>query len=66
LEVSANAGPYLAPAARDKLDLRVARQSVNLWQATVVATACHRASMHAEQQAMVVRLFVMKRGAVPC
>ena len=50
LEVSTNAGPYLAPTARDKLDLRVAKQSVNLWQATVAATACHRASGHAEQQ----------------
>ena len=49
LEVSTNAGPYLAPAARDKLDLRVARQSVNLFQATVAATARHRASGHAEQ-----------------
>src|SRR5215211_1217881 len=49
LEVSTNAGPYLAPTARDKLDLRVAKQSVNLWQATVAATACHRASGHAEQ-----------------
>src|SRR5215211_3184534 len=39
---------YLAPTARDKLDLRVAKQSVNLWQATVAATACHRASGHAE------------------
>jgi hypothetical protein len=50
LEVSTNAGPYLAPAARDKLDLRVAKQNVNLWQATVAATACHRASGHVEQQ----------------
>jgi hypothetical protein len=49
LEVSTNAGPYLAPTARDKLDLRVAKQSVNLWQATVAATACHRACGHAEQ-----------------
>src|SRR5215208_6273958 len=50
LEVSTNAGPYLAPTARDKLDLRVAKQSVNLWQATVAATAGHRASGHAERQ----------------
>jgi hypothetical protein len=28
LEVSTNADPTLAPAARDKLDLRVARQNV--------------------------------------
>src|SRR5215203_4394597 len=41
---------YLAPAATDKLALRVAKQNVNLWQATVAATACHRASGHAEQQ----------------
>jgi hypothetical protein len=27
-EVSTNAGPTLAPTARDKLDLRVARQNV--------------------------------------
>jgi hypothetical protein len=32
-EVSTNAGPYLVPAARDKLDLRVARQNVNLCRA---------------------------------
>jgi hypothetical protein len=50
LEVSTNAGPYLAPVARDKLDLRVTRQNLNFWQATVAATACHRASGHAEQQ----------------
>jgi hypothetical protein len=30
LEVSTNPGPYLVPAARDKLNLRVARQNVNL------------------------------------
>src|SRR5215216_1049199 len=41
---------YLAPTARDKLALRVAKQSVNLWQATVAATAGHRASGHAERQ----------------
>jgi hypothetical protein len=28
LEVSTNAGPTLVPTARDKLDLRVARQNV--------------------------------------
>jgi hypothetical protein len=49
LEISTNAGPYLAPAARDKLDLRVTKQNLNLWQATVAATACHWASGHAEQ-----------------
>jgi hypothetical protein len=27
LEVSTNAEPYLAPAARDKLDLRAAKQT---------------------------------------
>jgi hypothetical protein len=43
LEMSTNAGPYLASAARDKLDLRVTKQNLNLWQATVAATACHRA-----------------------
>ena len=30
LEVSTNADPTLAPTARDKLDLRVARQNVHL------------------------------------
>ena len=29
-EVSTNAGPTLAPTARDKLDLRVAKQNVHL------------------------------------
>jgi hypothetical protein len=46
LEVSTNAEPYLAPTARDKPELRVAKQNVNLWQ----ATAGHRASGHAERQ----------------
>src|SRR5512132_1997283 len=33
LEVSTNADPTLVPTARDKLDLRVARQNVNLCRA---------------------------------
>src|SRR5215216_100258 len=42
LEVSTNAGPFLAPTARDKLDLRVAKQNVNLCQATVAGTVTTR------------------------
>jgi hypothetical protein len=38
LEVSTNAGHDLVPAARDKLDLRVAKRNVNLCQATVAGT----------------------------
>jgi hypothetical protein len=38
LEVSTNAGHDLVPAARDKLDLRVAKQNVNLCQPTVAGT----------------------------
>ena len=65
LEVSANAGPYLAPAARDKLDLQVAKQkNVNLWQATVAATACHRASGHAEHR-LRLRLVRVAHAAAP-
>jgi hypothetical protein len=38
LEVSTNAGHDLVSAARDKLDLRVAKRNVNLCQATVAGT----------------------------
>src|SRR5215212_8261383 len=40
---------YLAAAARDKLDLGVARQNVNLWQATVAAIATGRSGMPKQQ-----------------
>jgi hypothetical protein len=40
-----HAGKVVAPAARDKLDLRVAKQNMNLCQATVAAVD-HRALPH--------------------
>src|SRR5215212_4441899 len=42
LEVSTNAGPTLVPTARDKLDLRVAKENVNLCRATVAGAATAR------------------------
>jgi hypothetical protein len=42
LEVSTNAGHDLVPAARDKLDLRVAKRNVNLCRATVAGTVTAR------------------------
>ena len=41
-EESITAAPTLAPAARDKLDLRIAKQNVNLCQATLAGTAAAR------------------------
>jgi hypothetical protein len=41
-EVSTNADATLTPTARDKLDLQVAKQNVNLCRATVAGAATAR------------------------